>query len=574
MAQLERTLSSEQFQASERRRDFLRFIVEETLAGRGSRLKGYTIAVEVFGRDDSFDPQTDPVVRLEARRLRRDLDGYYVSAGRNDAVLISMPKGSYVPRFEWQEGTQPSGAGSAGSDPPLDEGATVEPASGTAPRRKMPALGLLSAGLGIVLAIGAALSWLLITPADEPPARSAAFEPAIVVTSFTTLDAAEDSRRLAEGIQQELIGSLMKFPGFRVYVSPTASTVQANGGIELARKLGVAYVVTGSVTTTAEQIHVASQLVEAETGRVLWTEGTDAPLAPATFAQVLRDLSGDIATALGQPYGIVANDLRLRAETPSVSSMQSYICVLRAYGYRRSFSKTEFQPVFDCLREAVRRDPGYSDAWAMLGWLHLDAGRYEFTGLDELPAQYNSAFSAASRAVALEPQNPLALKALSSINHYMGHYDEAERLARQAVALNPHDPDALAQLGWRLAVRGKFEEGIALLNHAIDRSARPPGWYYHLIAVSHCLNHDYEQMLHFAKLSAVDGSAVSYALLAIANGELGKAQEAQRALAAMSKFEPLARDPAVYFRRHGAIDQIVDALMSGLEKARKTASSG
>ncbi len=106
-AELARILASAHFQASERRRAFLRFIVEETLAGRGDRLKGYAVAVSVFGRDETFDYQADPVVRLEARRLRRDLGSYYVDAGSHDRVRISIPKGSYVPHFEWRELIQP-----------------------------------------------------------------------------------------------------------------------------------------------------------------------------------------------------------------------------------------------------------------------------------------------------------------------------------------------------------------------------------------------------------------------------------------------------------------------------------
>ena len=71
-------------------------MVEELLAGRADRLKGYTIATDVFGRDESFDPQTDPVVRLEARRLRRALEHCYLTAGRDDPIRIEIPKGGYA----------------------------------------------------------------------------------------------------------------------------------------------------------------------------------------------------------------------------------------------------------------------------------------------------------------------------------------------------------------------------------------------------------------------------------------------------------------------------------------------
>ena len=98
-AQLDRIVGSADFAQSERIKSFLRFVVEETLAQRGERLKEYTIATEVFGRDESFDPQTNTVVRVEAGRLRRRIERYYLTEGREDEVRIDLPKGSYVPLF-------------------------------------------------------------------------------------------------------------------------------------------------------------------------------------------------------------------------------------------------------------------------------------------------------------------------------------------------------------------------------------------------------------------------------------------------------------------------------------------
>ena len=83
-----------------RNRAFLRFIVEETLAGRGDRIKAYTIATSVLGRDEAFDPQSDPIVRIEASRLRRSLERYYLIAGQDDPIRIDIPKGGYVPSFQ------------------------------------------------------------------------------------------------------------------------------------------------------------------------------------------------------------------------------------------------------------------------------------------------------------------------------------------------------------------------------------------------------------------------------------------------------------------------------------------
>ena len=96
-AQLERLVASADFDVPERARKFLRYVVEETLAGRGDRIKAYSVGTEVFERDASFDAQSDPVVRIEAGRLRRALEHYYLVAGQSDPVLIDIPKGAYVP---------------------------------------------------------------------------------------------------------------------------------------------------------------------------------------------------------------------------------------------------------------------------------------------------------------------------------------------------------------------------------------------------------------------------------------------------------------------------------------------
>ena len=100
---LERILASPGFDASARNRRFLEYIVEETLAGRADRLKGLTIAIDVFGRDAPIDPEHDPVVRIEAAKLRRSLERYYLTAGQEDPIRIDIPKGTYVPTFEERE---------------------------------------------------------------------------------------------------------------------------------------------------------------------------------------------------------------------------------------------------------------------------------------------------------------------------------------------------------------------------------------------------------------------------------------------------------------------------------------
>jgi tetratricopeptide (TPR) repeat protein len=98
-SQLNRLLESKEFANSARLKDFLSYIVDEALAGRAGRIKGVTIAQSVFGADQSFDPETNSIVRVEAGRLRRRLGEYYAGAGRHDPIRIDVPKGAYAPEF-------------------------------------------------------------------------------------------------------------------------------------------------------------------------------------------------------------------------------------------------------------------------------------------------------------------------------------------------------------------------------------------------------------------------------------------------------------------------------------------
>src|ERR1700676_2809480 len=99
---LEKILASGLFAGSARYSRFLRFAVEETLQNRGDSLKEYVLAVKAFKRKDTFNPHVDPIVRVEASRLRARLKKYYEGEGRHETVAIEFPKGTYAPVFRYR----------------------------------------------------------------------------------------------------------------------------------------------------------------------------------------------------------------------------------------------------------------------------------------------------------------------------------------------------------------------------------------------------------------------------------------------------------------------------------------
>lgn len=102
---LHKVLNSPEFNSVVQLRSFLNYVVTKAVEDRPDEIKGYTIAVEALGRDASFDPVSDPIVRVEAARLRRRLEKYYAGSGAADPLMIEIPKGTYAPQFTWRSGS-------------------------------------------------------------------------------------------------------------------------------------------------------------------------------------------------------------------------------------------------------------------------------------------------------------------------------------------------------------------------------------------------------------------------------------------------------------------------------------
>jgi tetratricopeptide (TPR) repeat protein len=126
----------------------------------------------------------------------------------------------------------------------------------------------------------------------------------------------------------------------------------------------------------------------------------------------------------------------------------------------------------------------------------------------------------------------------------------------------------LYQLGWRLAVRGNFDEGVPLLERSISQTVNPKGSYFHLLTLDRLMNGDGEGMLQLAERGAIEESAISQMLVAIAHGQLGNTDAARQALLRMQKISPqAAEDPLAPFRRARATSEIIEAVRAGLDRA-------
>ena len=203
--QLDRILHSGPFLQSQRRQRFLEYLVNETLAGRSERLKGYTIALEVFDRPETFDPTVYPLVRIEAARLREKLREYYDTDGQGDPIQIDLPKGSYTPHIEFRT-----------------EGA---------PRHAR----------------------------QEPLAQEmSSTVPSVAVLPFDDLSADQNLGYLGDGVAEDIITALSRFPDL-VVVARGSSFAYKGRAVDMrqvGKELGVGYIVEGSVRKDGGKLRI------------------------------------------------------------------------------------------------------------------------------------------------------------------------------------------------------------------------------------------------------------------------------------------------------------------------------
>ena len=571
--ELRRILGSPGFDASARNRRFLQHVVEETLAGRSDRLKGLAIAVDVFGRDAAtFDSQHDPVVRIEAAKLRRSLERYYLTAGQQDRIRIGLPKGAYVPVIEGR--ADPPAASFV---PPLagDQAAAAAapPAPGQAgwPRRRLTAGGLAIALSALLAVTGiAAILWRAFTPADRDgaapaPASQQLEGPAVIIAPFEDLTGTEPGRLFAGGLTQELITNLTRFRDLRVY----ARRSKERRNQDLGRRPDVRYDVEGSVRRSPDRLHLNVQLIDVDSGRYLWSETYDRPLTTENVFSVQEQLAAELAGRLAEPYGIVhevTTDL-FRHRRPE--TLSSYDCVLQAFAYRRTFSRELYAASRTCLEETVRRDPGYPDGWAMLAYADLDQYRwYGFGPLYGQRAALDQALAAAQRAQELDPDDVTGLSAYAAVQYYRGEFAKAESAQRRALALNPNNPETLAQLGWRVAFVRDWDQGIGLVRQATQRSSIGSGWYYLILAFDDYRRGDYRTALADMDEAGELGFFGGPATVAMCQAQLGHGQEARQALDRAIALDPtFAQDPRRAYRLHHVPERLIDQFMDGLLKA-------
>lgn len=295
--QLERVVTSELFSSAGRHSRLLRYLVERTLAGEGDQLKEYVLGTEVFDRSDSYDPRIDSIVRVEARRLRSRLEDYYRGPGARDPIVITVPRGSYVPTFAV------AAPPAANTTPLVAAPAAAAPARTTpASRQSRPVRSL--AVLGITAVAIVALVGTLLLNVDRSPAAKASPKPSIAVLPFEHYSTSEQDAKFAAYLTDSLTTSLARLGTVSVASRTSASqyTGDARSVVEIAKALNVQLVMESTVTITGDEIELVIRLVDGTRDRKVWVGDytTTRREVPALMRTIAQEAAGSAHKHLNQ----------------------------------------------------------------------------------------------------------------------------------------------------------------------------------------------------------------------------------------------------------------------------------
>lgn len=484
MDALQRIVESKGFVEAGRLPGFLKHLVEAALRGETERLKESVLGVEVFQREAGFDPRTDPIVRVEARRLRSRLEEYYAGPGAGDEVRILLPKGGYVPSFERR-----------GQAAPRKEAELTPMPRGW--RLAATIAGLAVAGIG--LGYWQSRSMKRIT---EAPAAT------VAVLPFENVGGDPENTYFSEGLTEEIIDRLARVPGLKVVSRSLMAEFRGRqaGLDEVAAKVGASVVVEGSVRRQGERLRVVARLAKASDGASLWSQ---------TYERKLKDVFA-IQDEIAQS---VANALRVQvrggagAPLPrrTTQNLEAYNLYLRGRQQTNMHSEEGMRRAISYYEEALKLQPDYAPALAALSMGYSLAGYYQLVPEKEA---YQKGREAAERAIGLDPtladahtsmglclafhdwkwreseaafRKALEVDDSSALAHGLyaaallmpqRRLAEAENEFRKALDLDPVLSFVNFTYGFALLADGKNDEAVAQYRRALETRGLHPDVYW------------------------------------------------------------------------------------------------
>ncbi|MES0004210.1 hypothetical protein NKJ64_03470 [Mesorhizobium sp. M0062] len=569
---LERLLASETFGRSERARKLLRYLVEREQAGEADRLKGFSIAMDVFGKDGDFDSSTDAVVRVQAGRLRELLQHYFANEGIAEPVRIAIPRGGYVPSYELNAirlpvGQEPLAAAVAALPGSPDQAALdAVPAAATASgvTEPGPSLARHLQFFWVAMTLVILMLGVLILRQGSGALLASSDPTAVVETAGVTSSIASPSMEALP-----LVFIAVKATG------PEAGRVAASlraglAGFDTIDFIGrdadskrdpstdptsfVFDVLPGPMAGD-----VTLELQSVATGRVLLSRSlTVADSAPGTVEDRIAAILSSTIPASGPLYSYI--------EQNGIQTGLTSCLILNDRYYLDQSTRTH-EAAYRCLDKLAGQGAKSSLVYSELASLTLEAATDHYAYPPG--ATVDQAMSFAHRAIQMGPTSPYAHRAYGYLNSRLGNTEESIRWMRKAYELNPYDLGMAAAYGYGLIFAGKYAEGTPVLTHAVETfSGHPTWWDFGLFAGQFMLGDMNKAAIASESLRTTAMKSHYLAARLIGAKAAGREQLAAKLLDELTtKFPKFAADPRAAFAERKYPADLTDRLVEALRAA-------
>jgi tetratricopeptide (TPR) repeat protein len=472
--------------------NFLAYIIEQHLAGNSHNIKAYAIAVDVFGRPPDFDPQADPIVRVQARRLRTALADYYKGPGREEPWQILLPVGRYVPEIRANIAQRPP-------ENPVGEPIPASPMSSSLPQPRYRIWsGPIVFTLLVLLGVGVVAMVLVLSARPVPPSIEALAEdglnpPEITIVQIQNLTGDDRQDAFLSGLAIELVTDLDLFHDLTVRLG--------NGDSLTVGDDSEAFVLTGIARQSDETFQYSAILTNRASQELAWSRVFERPHGSIESSNAVDDLSRDIAIPLASPRGPLHAAARNLVTSDAVAGRESiYLCLVSFSVYRDSRAVADAERAERCfaaLPETDRQDPRVIAASAML-LVELAVRRGE-----PLSEKLATADTMVSRALSEDAVSSFIWEQRARLYARQGLIELARTAYTAAYQLNPANTDAIASHAMLLAMRGGWEEAARIVAPAIEDTPQPPpDWYFGAPAIAAYRSGQFREALGYAEIYA------------------------------------------------------------------------
>jgi len=506
--QLLRILDSPEFNAAKQQRKFFEFVVNETLAGRSQEIKGYTIATCVFGRNEDFDQNSDPIVSVQANRLRRALERYYLVAGKEDPILIDIPKGTFVPTFCEKVSTT---------------------ADATASNRKIP----MESFKG---------SW-----------------PIVLIRPFQNLTGDPAMNYWSIGLATELATEITRYQEIRVLIQ---------GPEGLGRRVSdtvARFVVDGNVQKDMSGIKITVYLVDVSTNIKIWGESHKSDLEASQLISFQEEVAKAIAGKISCEDGIISKTLSIESRNKLPSDLKTYEALLRYYEYDQTLTPESFLLAMEALTFAANNEPECGQVLSMLGRLHANIYSLELPGYENTNLEKANAF--AEKGVLLNPENQRARGILGFVRMIENEIPGALVETEQALKLNPNSLFILDGIGYLMTLLGEWERGPALIRKAMRLNPYYKPIVHYALWLNYLRQEEYERAL--LETQRLRRPSIFWDPLAKAStlGLLGRYEEGKHFVKSLLKFKPdFPSRGRILIGHYIKFEELVERVINGLQK--------